>query len=130
MAPGVIVRVENGMVIEDLDGDGIEETGWNIMYMHIETRDRVTVGTVVQTNDKIGHPSCEGGEASGTHTHVARKFNGEWMLAGGPVPFTMSGYVAANGSAPYQGTLSNGQTTIIAQSNSSPKSVIFRPADQ
>ena len=127
MAPGLIVRVGNGMVIEDLDGDGIEQTGWNIMYMHIETRDRVAVGTRVNTNDKIGHPSCEGGEATGTHTHVARKFNGEWMLAGGPVPFTMSGFIASNGSAPYQGSLSNGVTTVLAAQNSAPKSIIVRP---
>jgi hypothetical protein len=130
MAPGLIVREENGMVIEDLDGDGNEETGWVIMYMHIATQDRVPVGTKVSTNDKIGHPSCEGGEATGTHTHVARKFNGEWMLAGGPVPFTMSGYVTSAGSQPYQGSMSNGQITVIAASNSAPKSFISRPADQ
>lgn len=127
MAPGVITRVGNGMVIEDLDGDGLEETGWVIMYMHIETRDRITVGTIVSTNDKIGHPSCEGGDATGTHTHVARKFNGEWMLAGGPVPFTMSGYVASSGDAAYEGSLSNGTITVIAASNSAPKSAITRP---
>jgi len=127
MAPGLIVRVGNGMVIEDLDGDGIEQTGWVIMYMHIETRDRISVGMKVNTNDKIGHPSCEGGEATGTHTHVARKFNGEWMLAGGPVPFKMSGYVASGGVIPYQGSLSNGVTTVIAASNSAPKSSISRP---
>jgi LysM repeat protein len=128
MAPGVIVRVENGAVIEDLDGDGIEQTGWDIMYMHIETRDRIAVGTKVSTNDPIGHPSCEGGEATGTHTHVARKFNGEWMLAGGPVPFDMSGYITTAGSEPYQGSMSNGEITVIASSNSSPKSSIIRPA--
>jgi murein DD-endopeptidase MepM/ murein hydrolase activator NlpD len=127
MASGVITRIGNGMVIEDLDGDGLEETGWVIMYMHIETRDRVSVGTKVSTNDKIGHPSCEGGEATGTHTHIARKFNGEWMLAGGPVPFTMSGFVASGGSVPYEGSLSNGITTVIAASNSAPKSAISRP---
>ena len=129
MAPGLIVRVGNGMVIEDLDGDGLEETGWVIMYMHIETRDRVAVGTYVNTNDQIGHPSCEGGDATGTHTHVARKFNGEWMLAGGPVPFTMSGFVATAGSAAYQGSLTNGVTTVIAAGNSAPKSAITRPPD-
>jgi hypothetical protein len=124
----VIVRVENGAVIEDLDGDGIEQTGLDIMYMHIETRDRIAVGTKVSTNDPIGHPSCEGGEATGTHTHVARKFNGEWMLAGGPVPFDMSGYITTAGSEPYQGSMSNGEITVIASSNSSPKSSIIRPA--
>jgi len=129
MAPGVIVRIENGAVIEDLDGDGIEQTGWDIMYMHIGTKDQIALGTKVNTNDKIGHPSCNGGEATGTHTHVARKFNGEWMLAGGPVPFEMSGYIASGGLVPYVGTLSNGVTTVIAATNSAPKSFIIRSAN-
>lgn len=127
MASGVVVRVGDGVVIEDLDGDGNELTGWVIMYLHIETRDKVALGTVLNADDKIGHPSCEGGEAVGTHVHIARKFNGEWMLAGGPVPFNMNGYIAANSSAPYEGTLSNGTQTIIAAPNSAPKSLISRP---
>ncbi|MHC1739681.1 MAG: hypothetical protein AB9897_01060 [Anaerolineaceae bacterium] len=129
VAPGVIVRVENGMVIEDLEGDGIEQTGWVIMYLHIETRDRVTVGTKVTTNDRIGHPSCEGGDATGTHLHIARKFNGEWMLAGGPVPFTMSGYVTQKSSQAYQGTMIKGEIIVTAKDNSSPKSFITRSRD-
>jgi murein DD-endopeptidase MepM/ murein hydrolase activator NlpD len=127
VAPGVVVRVGDGVVIEDLDGDGNELTGWVIMYLHIETRDKVALGTRLNTDDKIGHPSCEGGEAVGTHLHIARKFNGEWMLAGGPVPFDLSGYVASNGDAPYLGSLSNGIITVIAAENSAPKSAISRP---
>jgi murein DD-endopeptidase MepM/ murein hydrolase activator NlpD len=114
MAPGVIVRSEEGLVIEDLDGDGIEQTGWDIMYFHIETRGRIAVGTQVNTGDKIGHPSCEGGIATGTHTHVVRKFNGEWILAAGPLPFTMSGYVAEAGQEAYQGELVDGTVIISA----------------
>ena len=30
-----------GRVIQDLDNDGNEGTGWTILYMHIEGRDRV-----------------------------------------------------------------------------------------
>jgi hypothetical protein len=112
MSSGVIVRSELGLVILDLDGDGIEQTGWNIMYFHIETRDRVPVGTRVETGDKIGHPSCEGGVSTGTHTHVVRKFNGEWILAGGPLPFTMSGWVAVAGSEPYKGSLTKGSEVV------------------
>lgn len=126
MAPGVIVRAENGLVMEDLDGDGNELTGWDIMYLHIATRDRVALGTRLETGDKIGHPSCEGGSATGTHTHVARKYNGEWILAGGPMPFVMSGYQAVNGDKPYQGELINGSRVVIADSLSTPRSTIIR----
>jgi len=85
------------------------QTGWNLMYLHIEMRDRVKVGTVVEVGDKIGHPSCEGGISTGTHVHISRKFNGEWILADGPLPFNLSGYLAVKGDKPYQGILVNGQ---------------------
>ena len=126
MAPGVIVRSEDGLVMEDLDGDGIEQTGWNIMYFHIETRGRIAVGTRVETGDKIGHPSCEGGVATGTHTHVVRKFNGEWILAGGPLPFTMSGYVAEAGDEAYRGYLVKGSEIISSNGIGSYDSQIMR----
>jgi murein DD-endopeptidase MepM/ murein hydrolase activator NlpD len=126
-ASGVIVRAADGIVIQDLDGDGVEQTGWNIMYLHVETRDRVQPGTYVQTGDKIGHPSCEGGISTGTHVHVARKFNGEWILADGPLPFTLSGYVAKNGGSPYQGSLESGQARIIANPLGTLRSYISLP---
>jgi murein DD-endopeptidase MepM/ murein hydrolase activator NlpD len=127
MAPGVIVHSDAGLVIQDLDGDGIEQTGWDIIYMHIETRDRVAVGTRLETGDKIGHPSCEGGVSTGTHTHLARKFNGEWILADGPLPFVLSGYTAKNGDAPYLGTLVNGDEVVTADPLASPKADITKP---
>lgn len=127
MAPGLVVRTGEGVVIQDLDGDGDESTGWVIMYLHVELRDRVEEGEYLEANDLIGHPSCEGGQSEGTHLHVARKFNGEWMLAGGPVPFTLSGYVASNGDQPYEGSLYNGATLVIASPLSASKSMITRP---
>lgn len=127
VAPGVIARTGEGVVILDLDGDGNEQTGWNILYLHIETRDKVALGSVVSAGDKIGHPSCEGGVSTGTHVHIARKFNGEWILADGPLPFNMSGYVARNGDAPYEGRLVNGEQKVIADPLSSNKSNIQIP---
>ncbi|MRR28812.1 hypothetical protein EG834_00395, partial [bacterium] len=127
MAPGVIVRAENGAVIQDLDNDNRENTGWNIFYMHIATKDRVAVGTRVETGDKIGHPSCEGGVSSGTHTHVARKYNGEWILADGPMPFNMSNYIAHNGFKIYEGTLSKGDTIVTRDENGGIDSHISLP---
>jgi LysM repeat protein len=104
-ASGLVVRSGGGAVLVDLDGDGFEQTGWVILYMHIATKDRITVGTWVNTNDPIGHPSCEGGNATGTHTHIARKYNGEWILADGPLPFVLGGYITHAGSAPYEGSM-------------------------
>ena len=37
MADGLIVRAEDGSVVQDLDGDGNEHTGWTILYLHISS---------------------------------------------------------------------------------------------
>ncbi|MCC6802371.1 MAG: LysM peptidoglycan-binding domain-containing protein [Anaerolineae bacterium] len=79
LAPGVIARTDEGTVVLDLDGDGDETTGWVILYLHIASRDRIAQGTVVQVGDRIGRPSCEGGFSNGTHMHIARRYNGEWI---------------------------------------------------
>ena len=114
MTDGLVVRSELGVVIQDLDGDGQEQTGWAIMYLHIEERQRVPLGTYLKTGDKVGHPSCEGGRATGTHVHIARKYNGEWVPADGPIPFVLDGWTAHNGDEPYLGTLSRGDQVVTA----------------
>jgi LasA protease len=126
MTPGLVVRSGNGVVMVDTDGDGHEQTGWNIMYMHVATLSRVPVGTWVEQNDKIGHASCEGGVSTGTHTHIARKYNGEWMLADGPIPFVLSGWTAIAGSKPYLGKLIKGNRVITADVNGQSWSLIKR----
>jgi murein DD-endopeptidase MepM/ murein hydrolase activator NlpD len=126
-AAGMIVRSGNGVVIEDLDGDGQEQTGWDIMYLHMATESRVPVGTVVNVNDRIGHPSCEGGDASGAHVHIARKFNGEWILADGAVPFVLSGWTAHYSGVPYVGTLTKDNQTVISSLVGEFKSLVTRP---
>jgi hypothetical protein len=114
VAPGVVSRSDAATVVLDLDGDGDERTGWVVFYFHIETKDRIKVGKVLQTGDPIGHPSCEGGRTTGTHVHIARKYNGEWMPADSIIPFTLEGWVAHNGSMEYEGTLTKGGRTIVA----------------
>jgi murein DD-endopeptidase MepM/ murein hydrolase activator NlpD len=104
-APGLVVRSENGTVVIDLDGDGREQSGWSLLYLHVAEKGRIAEGTFVLAGDRLGHPSCEGGTATGTHIHFARKYNGEWILADGPLPFNLSGWVAQAGSKPYQGLL-------------------------
>jgi LasA protease len=94
MAPGQVVRSGSGVVVIDLDGDGHEQTGWAILYLHIASKGRIPLGTWVEMGDLLGHPSCEGGLSTGTHVHIARKFNGEWIPAGGPLPFNLDGWIA------------------------------------
>ena len=45
------------------------------------------------------------GCATGTHVHIARKYNGEWIDADSAVPFNLEGWIAHNGAEPYLGTL-------------------------
>jgi len=114
MADGIVVRSEIGEVVLDLDGDGDERTGWNIFYLHVGSEARATVGMMLQTGQQIGYPSCEGGSSTGTHVHIARKYNGEWIPAEGILPFNLEGWVAHNGSRPYLGTLTRFSSTIVA----------------
>lgn len=111
MADGIIVRSEFGVVIEDLDGDANERTGWSLLYMHIATQGRVAVGKKLKAGERIGHPSCEGGISYGTHTHIARRYNGEWISADGPLPFNLDGWISEGAGQEYYGYLKkNGQT--------------------
>lgn len=118
VADGVVVRSETGQVMLDLDGDGDERTGWNVFYLHVGTDGRVPLGAVLKQGDPIGHPSCEGGSATGTHIHIARKYNGEWMpaegIGGGILAFNLEGWVAHNGRLPYLGTLTRNAQVITA----------------
>jgi murein DD-endopeptidase MepM/ murein hydrolase activator NlpD len=109
---GLIVRAEDGAVVQDLDGDGYEQTGWTIFYMHIETRDRVAVGTYLSAGERVGHPSCEGGFSTGTHLHIARRYNGEWIAINGPIPFIMDGWMAVDTGELYGGYLQNGEKIV------------------
>jgi murein DD-endopeptidase MepM/ murein hydrolase activator NlpD len=130
IASGLVVRSENGVVIIDLDGDGHEQTGWNVMYLHVADKSRVALGEWVDQNDRIGHASCEGGVSTGTHTHIARKYNGEWMLADGPISFVLSGWTAIAGDKPYLGKLVKGNKVITADVYGQAWSLITREPDE
>ncbi|MCP4141343.1 MAG: LysM peptidoglycan-binding domain-containing protein [Chloroflexi bacterium] len=105
VADGIIVYAEGGIVLLDLDGDGYQQTGWTVFYMHIENRDRIAIGTQVKAGDRIGHPSCEGGVATAAHVHLARKYNGEWIPAEGENPFVLDGWKLFGNDIQYGGYL-------------------------
>ena len=125
-APGLVVRAERGIVAIDLDGDGRESTGWVLVYMHIAEKERIPLGAWVGTDDRLGHPSCEGGSATGTHVHLARKYNGEWLAAESPLPMVLSGWTAYAGELSYQGTLEKDGRVVTAQPNGTAGSTIIR----
>jgi hypothetical protein len=112
---GFIVRAEDGAVIQDLDNDGYEQTGWNVLYMHVASQDRVQPNTYVYAGEAIGHPSCEGGVSNATHLHIARKYNGEWIPADGNIPFNFDGWVSSGNGTEYDGFLTRGTTVLSAE---------------
>ncbi len=106
VADGLVVRSGPATVVLDLDFDGDEHTGWIVFYYHLAETGRAAAGSRVKAGDPIGHPSCEGGTATGTHVHIARRYGGEWIPAGGPLAFNLSDWIVGYGEAAYQGTLS------------------------
>jgi LysM repeat protein len=131
LAPGVVARSRDGVVILDLDGDGNEATGWSILYLHIAAENRAPEGQVLNTGDPIGHPSCEGGFSNATHMHLARRYNGEWI----PVdcdacsqdenvpPFVLNGWILHGlPNQEYQGYMvKNGEQRIAEQGRLAPE---------
>jgi hypothetical protein len=126
VAPGVIVRSGRSAVVLDLDGDGFEGTGWTILYYHIAEHERIAAGARVALDDPLGHPSCEGGRTTGTHLHIARKYNGEWIAADGPLPFMMSGWRAYADERNYYGELRKGDQVAVASPVGPGTSIVTR----
>jgi LasA protease len=120
-SPEWVVAVRDGIII--YSADGLLELdvgeGWVVVHLHVAAQDRAPAGSLVRAGDRLGHPSCEGGEATGTHLHIARRYNGEWVPADGYAPFVLSGWRAHFGATTYRGTLSNGVRTIEANASGS-----------
>jgi hypothetical protein len=129
MAGGVIARLGDGLLVLDLDGDGSEHTGWALLYLHLELRPTLHVGQRVQPDERLGRPDCAGGPASSAHLHLARKYNGEWMPAGGPLPFSLGGWTVGDLPGTYKGTLTNGEMVITACLCGTRDTYITRPRE-
>lgn len=114
MADGLVLRSDIDGTVIDLDKDGDERTGWTLYYLHLATEAKISLGREVKAGDPVGYPSCEGGHVTGTHVHIARKYNGEWILADGPLAFNLEGWIAQNGTREYKGTLTRGGAVITA----------------
>jgi LysM repeat protein len=126
VADGLVLRASNGALIQDLDNDGYEQTGWVILYMHIAEDGREQPGEYLFAGERIGHASCEGGVSNATHVHLARKYNGEWIAADGSLPFNLDGWISSGGGAEYDGYLTRGSQTIEAWDGASELNQITR----
>ena len=121
---GLVIRSGDGIVLQDLEdpngfpSDGLEQTGWVILYLHVATKDRIAAGTYLKAGDRIGHPSCEGGISSGTHLHLARRYNGEWIPADQGIPFVLDGWVSVGSGQEYEGYLELENQKIKADADS------------
>lgn len=124
VANGVVTRSETGIVELDLDGDGDPHTGWTVFYLHLATDGRAPLGKVVIAGEPIGHPSCEGGSSTGTHVHIARRYNGEWVAAYGVLAFNFEGWIVQSNGTAYYGTLNRFNRVVTSCTCSNAESVI------
>lgn len=109
-APGKVIRVENGRVVISLSNNDFQGSGWALMYLHIAKAGRVNAGTMVNVGDRIGHPSCEGGESEASHVHFARLYNGQWIGVDA-LPMILSGWKITPREQEYDGIITRGAET-------------------
>lgn len=106
-ASGKVIRAERGRVMLSLSHNDFQGQGWVLLYLHIAPTGRVAVGSIVNAGDRIGHPSCEGGEADASHLHFARLYNGQWIGAE-MLPFVLSGWTILPAEQAYDGGMTRG----------------------
>jgi hypothetical protein len=58
--------------------------------------------------------------------HIARKYNGEWIAADGPIPFVLSGWRAIADERNYYGSLVRGVEQVTSDSSGQQGSTIWR----
>lgn len=125
-AAGVVTRSSENIVVISLVDELGAFTGWELFYMHIADSDSIPRGTRVNRDDRIGHPSCEGGLATGTHVHITRKFKGEWIGANGPFPLVLSNWLAIPGEKQFQSTMVRGGEVVTSSQVGGMESRIYR----
>lgn len=122
----MVTRADNGVVMLTLEDENLEPTGWEVLYLHIAAQDGVQLGARLAVNDPIGHPSCEGGSATGSHVHIARKYKGEWIGSTDLFPFTLDGWEVVPGVSLYTGTLVKDDQIVTARQGGGAESLITR----
>jgi murein DD-endopeptidase MepM/ murein hydrolase activator NlpD len=113
-ADGWVTRSDDGVVVQIMDGSREEAGGWSLLYLHIAADGRAPAGTFLRAGEPVGRPSCEGGISTGTHLHIARRYNGEWIPADQDIPFTLDGWVSSGDGVEYNGFLTLGERVVQA----------------
>ena len=90
---------------------------------------------VVNPGDNIGRPSCEGGFSNGTHLHLARRYNGEWIptdCSDCPPDIATPNFVMSNWTfygytnQEYQGyTVNSGEQRVAEQGRNDPNNRVM-----
>ncbi len=107
VSAGTVLRSEHGRVVVALGNGNFQGSRWAVLYMHMAANGRATEGTNVNIGDRIGHPSCEGGDADASHLHFARLYNGQWIDPQ-TVPIVLSGWNILPLDQMYDGKLVRG----------------------
>lgn len=103
VADGQLILGRPGEFYLDLDGDGNLQTGWVLLYLHVVALDSVSSGQMVKAGTPLGVATCEGGRSTSSHIHLARRYNGEWLDAAGPIPMVLSGWQVVGAVGEYNG---------------------------
>ncbi len=75
---------------------------------------------------KLGNPLAKVVSRIASHLHFARRYNGEWIPADGPVPFNLDGWVSSSTGTAYDGFLSKGSRRVEAFDGQKPINAITR----
>ena len=100
-------------MVVDLDGDGLEETGWNLIYLHIATTDRVPVGTWLEQGSGSDTPAVRADRPRGRICIWPANTTANGCRRKAPWP-DLQGWEARAGRFDYKGWLVRGDQVITA----------------
>ena len=99
-AGGRTVGYQSWWLKVDHDYDGDVTSGWQTVYGHLVHG--VPPGLEVVQGQRLGHPSCYGGFASGVHVHFGVKFENVWQPV---MDFSLGGWHFERGEEAYEGRM-------------------------
>jgi hypothetical protein len=124
---GLVVRSGNGVVVLDLDGDGYEQTGWVVLYLHVSI-EGAPGGHLGRRRRPVGAPPLA---RRPVHRH-ASPLPANTTASGSrlrSMPFVLSGWMAQAGEQAYKGNLTREDRIIPACTCASLSTNIIRSVD-